>query len=935
MVKLQAHSLYNSCYARDGDPAWRGYAYELQCQYWSDQVTLSFDEQMALTSRIKRELDSIRQTLALELSEIEALVNQFHYDYKDIRSTETQELTSSFIDHMTSASSKCSSLMTKLAQGIVQKAVELCGQAPTDFVVVAMGMLAKGEATPYSDLDLMIVTSEESSKPYFEFLAVTLFFLIGNVGEVKLKYVKVEELLEDKWFEDTSTNGVKLGSLVKIPKAKEKQSDDSILVCTPQEVIDNYRHLCEHPMAGDKDVLNSIRNLSNICFVYGSQQMFDELELKISKVSPPESHHDASIRLLHNDVNRLNFKLDGELSAVSEIKTDIYKYPSIIIADLKILHNLSATTSWDTILEMERLGVLSTDVIHSMEFIFAVALYVRMSSCMHLCSQKDSVSVLTSTQQKLSSHTWYFPRPLLLHFFLHGIPFKSACIQLFDEKAKLWTNMTTDEEMVLSLILYYCKDWQGFLDFVKDSSSTHYHDLSNDVQLMCIDALIESCRYEEATELINYQLSVTKKDSSKSDVLSRLGKLCYVQGKYVKALKHYQKSLEVKQRLFGNADHPDMAVLYNNIASVYKSQGNYGKALECHQHSLEMKMRIYGDEIHPDVAIAYNNMALVYHAQGDCPQALVYYEKSLNMKLSIYGDIDHPDIATSYSNIAFTLDALGNYAKALEYCQLSLNMRLRVFEEGDHPDVAVSYNNLAALYKAHGQYDKALEFYEKCLQIQQRAYGSLDHRDIAVSFNNIALVYGVQGSYVKALEYHQKSLDMKLKVHQNSDHPDIAMSYSNVSMIYQMLDDYITALVFAQKSLDMRLRIYGTVDHPDIAVSYNNLGLIHKEQGRYSKALEYYGKSLTMKMKIYEDIRHPDLSIAYNNIAGVYEALGDYSKALDCYQAIVESALSEPSSVDPRILLTIKQKMRRFESVVGTEMKNAQITPVNSSAYLV
>ncbi|CAF4687816.1 unnamed protein product, partial [Didymodactylos carnosus] len=81
---------------------------------------------------------------------------------------------------------------------------------------------------------------------------------------------------------------------------------------------------------------------------------------------------------------------------------------------------------------------------------------------------------------------------------------------------------------------------------------------------------------------------------------------------------------------------------------VYKNQGDYEKALKYYEKSLEIKL-ISLPPNHPDIATTYNNIGLVYDNQGDYEKALKYYEKDLEISL-ISLPPNHPDIATTYNN---------------------------------------------------------------------------------------------------------------------------------------------------------------------------------------------------------------------------------------------------------------------------------------------
>lgn len=87
--------------------------------------------------------------------------------------------------------------MLKFVNLIVEEAVSICGKSPCLFSVAALGSLARGETTPYSsNLEFMFLddAKDKSTEPYFELLAMTVYFIIGSLCETKLKYLAIEEL---------------------------------------------------------------------------------------------------------------------------------------------------------------------------------------------------------------------------------------------------------------------------------------------------------------------------------------------------------------------------------------------------------------------------------------------------------------------------------------------------------------------------------------------------------------------------------------------------------------------------------------------------------------------------------------------------------------------------------------------------------------------
>ena len=102
-----------------------------------------------------------------------------------------------YYECMKSISLWCSEEMAKLAGTIIKESVHILQSTPPcDFTATAIGSIAKGEATPYSDLEFMFLIEKKTPdiEQYFERLAITVYFLIGNFGETKLSYMAVDEL---------------------------------------------------------------------------------------------------------------------------------------------------------------------------------------------------------------------------------------------------------------------------------------------------------------------------------------------------------------------------------------------------------------------------------------------------------------------------------------------------------------------------------------------------------------------------------------------------------------------------------------------------------------------------------------------------------------------------------------------------------------------
>ena len=119
------------------------------------------------------------------------MIGEIHGDNVD------NEVRQRYYDVMKRISLDCSEAMRAFGERIIKESVNIIGTPPpVTFEAVAIGSIARGEATPYSDLDYLFLVDKqtESSVQYFEILSMVSYFIMGNLGETKLSYMNVKEL---------------------------------------------------------------------------------------------------------------------------------------------------------------------------------------------------------------------------------------------------------------------------------------------------------------------------------------------------------------------------------------------------------------------------------------------------------------------------------------------------------------------------------------------------------------------------------------------------------------------------------------------------------------------------------------------------------------------------------------------------------------------
>ena len=157
-------------------------------------------------------------------------------------------------------------------------------------------------------------------------------------------------------------------------------------------------------------------------------------------------------------------------------------------------------------------------------------------------------------------------------------------------------------------------------------------------------------------------------------------------------LKYAVKALEIRQRVFNNNDHPDLARSYLNVAQAYRNLNDPEHEIKFLLKSNQIYERLYKDKVaNLDLANCYSQLGCAFGSNANPNLELDYKEEALDMKETMFQG-DHYEIARTLNNISNAYKNLGNYKCQLKYAVNALNMYRRLYE-GDHFNLAASLNN--------------------------------------------------------------------------------------------------------------------------------------------------------------------------------------------------------------------------------------------------
>lgn len=368
----------------------------------------------------------------------------------------------------------------------------------------------------------------------------------------------------------------------------------------------------------------------------------------------------------------------------------------------------------------------------------------------------------------------------------------------------------------------------------------------------------EEGKYHEALEVCNKALEL---NPNYKIILSELGNIYFVLGKWDKALdcyKKYARLCEVTQ------DKNSLILALNEIGGLYESMEKEKEALNYYNKSRKIATEIGNTYL---LASTYRNIAFwLANWEENVADAVKFLSKAE----FIYQQAEEPySLSSIYDDLGWLHIRLYDFDKAESYFSKNLKLLKELNHEAGFIDY---YQSMGYLYEYQGEYSEAIEVYKKGLNLARK----LGLKQVVLSIEtSLADIYRERGDYVDAIQWYIKALEFyKAKDLKRS----MASLYDGIAFLYAKINDFDNAL----ENADIAIELYLSLEHHEgLSMVYNTKGAIHFYKKEYDEALEFYNLSLEESRadKIPE---YKDYSI-YGNIGEVYYKKSDHERALELY----------------------------------------------------
>ena len=287
----------------------------------------------------------------------------------------------------------------------------------------------------------------ERKAEYFSKLAMESYFKIGNIGETPMKTFSFDENGRSPFTTSENMNGFKIDGITEragnIPTGNGKEGCQS-LILTVEELMELYKNSAEAPFGGE--LADKSDMLSSTVVIYTNAGHTSDLHEKFRvareayECTEAKHHSGVSKKRLQffaNDIKYYTFvpefvRYQPPKNQDVQIKTDIFRYPTLLANNIKLCMGLSYSFSWDTYSALYSKRILSAETHQYLRIILALSIYIRTSAYLARDSQVETVSFsLESTKS-----AYQMPHHLFMILSCLLIPIKqtvSSFVENFEQ----------------------------------------------------------------------------------------------------------------------------------------------------------------------------------------------------------------------------------------------------------------------------------------------------------------------------------------------------------------------------------------------------------------------------------------------------------------------------------------------------------------------
>ncbi|XP_028410545.1 uncharacterized protein LOC114533242 [Dendronephthya gigantea] len=794
---------------------------------------------------------------------------------------------------------------------LAEECEDSLGKPPCDYTCIALGSVARMEATPFSDLEFAILYSDSNIGEkinYFRVLSYFLHLKVINLGETILPAVAIEQLNDFQssdpnadWFYDSETpRGISFDGAMpwasKTPLERMATGNKPALelIRTPKQMAE----LQDEEIA-IKEGYHLADIMSRAAFLYGSQLLLDEYnECVAEKLNMKSSASTSDVGVIRgfqqmmNDLGAFHpyYTYLGPYSAVGGLfntKKQFYRIISLLLADLGLILNIRVPSSWQIILELQNQGIISESEGASIKVCLSIANEMRLKTYFANNGQKELFS-------PVPKHTTTTEQSTVLPIFRD-----------YDENVVVCLVSITNDmaERCRAFALRFFKD--GVIDTRTLQKSTY----PSSIAVLKGVLYFRIQNFPKALE----SFELEPEDSPDYSLCLNAKGIIYIEfGESEKSVKCFENALRVFYQNKKNSNQ-SASITTNNLALILLHMGKLDKA----RIVLEDAIKKHDESSYTiDLCALMINLGRTYHERGDRKSAVEIYERveQMHNKLTNIPDMHVIHLCLYFS---MSLTEPDQHERSIKYMERALRLGHKVFGEYSlSVKLAEIYVFAGIAYKRCNLIDEALAFFQRSLKLLQHLFGDNPHSGKVFCLKHLGNFFYGRGQLIKAVESFENALKQQRILFQGKPCITISETLSYLGKALKSSEKLNESLQYFQEAKDiMEMTLGPDYEQPLASDILNNMGAIYKELGDLRKAKECCTKALDVDRKNSETIKTVSRVVSSLFYLGeICENLGEQDKALKHFEEARELLYVASSKDRPALIkILVKLSTKYFE----------------------
>ena len=328
--------------------------------------------------------------------------------------------------------------------------------------------------------------------------------------------------------------------------------------------------------------------------------------------------------------------------------------------------------------------------------------------------------------------------------------------------------------------------------------------------------------------------------------LNNLGTLNVKLGRYIEAMGHHEKALELMSTSsdFKETDKCDTKCLIGVVE--YKS-GNFNKAIEILE-SVQLYQKDNLGTDHPKLAKTMFHLGVINRLQYHYEEAMSKFHAAVEIQMNSLST-HHPD--TMNTKMEIGISKLESFQLDEAYSDFKALLKSQRYVLGDiHPDIALTYHYMGLCCFKKDEITNA----KQKLKQSFRMYKSLkvESPEKAALLDSIGLVHMRRGKLDKASTMFQDSLRIRGETLSEA-HYEQSYALFNLGNVESEKRNFPEAIAYFKKSMNIAIRTFG-MSHPFIGDIHRSLGQVQERKCQFNEAR----KEILLALDIYEKAELPD-----------------------------------------------------------------------------